>query len=132
MTKLGDYTKPLEQQAKDLGYDSIEDALKDKNVVITAVPTGEYKDFRLEVDDGKITIGSLRFQDTFVSLRDYKNRKSDLEKFREFFANYGIKIRHDAEDAYYMSGDKVDITVREGSDWRFDKDGNFIKVIEGS
>lgn len=83
MTKLGDYRKPLEEQAKDLGYDSVEDALKDG--IITAVPTGEYKDFRLEIPDGKFSIDSLRFQSTIVSLEEWreghiKKRQQELDE----------------------------------------------------
>lgn len=57
---------------------------------------------------------------------------SDLEKFRKFFAEYGITFVGDPNDGHFcMSGEKVDIDVREGSGWHFDKDGNFIKVVEG-
>lgn len=57
---------------------------------------------------------------------------SDLEKFKKFFAEYGIVFEGGLNNGnFYMEGDKVDIAVREGSEWRFDKDGNFIKVVEG-
>ena len=57
---------------------------------------------------------------------------SDLEKFRKFFAEYGITFIGDPNDGYFcMEGKKVDIAVREGSGWNFDKDGNFINVVEG-
>ena len=68
--RIGDYRKPLEVQAKDLGYKSLDTALK--HAQITAVPTGDYKDFRLEVPDGKFSIGSLRLYNTVVTLDDYK------------------------------------------------------------
>ena len=141
MTKLGDYRKPLEEQAKDLGYDSIEDALKDG--IITAVPTGEYKDFRLEIPDGKFSIGSLRFQNTIVPLEEYKDRRTDLEKFKDFFREYGIDIETakfrgsysdetDGLKQYIMSGEKAISDIHEGSVWCFDDEGNFVLVEEGS
>ena len=56
---------------------------------------------------------------------------SDLEKFKKFFAKYGITFVDGFTGKYVMSGEKVDIAVQEGSVWHFDKDGNFIKVVEG-
>ena len=68
---------------------------------------------------------------------------SDFEKFQKFFQEYGIDIKlsqfrrsySDSTDGlkqYYMDGDTVDIDSIEGSVWCFDKDGKFIKVVEGS
>lgn len=56
---------------------------------------------------------------------------TDLEKFKKFFAKYGITFEDGFTGKYFMSGEKVDIAFQEGSKWCFDEDGNFIKVVEG-
>lgn len=71
--------------------------------------------------------------------------KNDLEKFQEFFKNYGIGFQKNKFRRYYgeneiyaggiefsMDGDIVDIDSIEGSVWFFDKDGKFMGVVEGS
>lgn len=71
--------------------------------------------------------------------------KNDLEKFQEFFKNYGIGFQKNKFQRYYgeneiyaggiefsMDGDIVDIDSIEGSVWFFDKDGKFMGVVEGS
>lgn len=71
--------------------------------------------------------------------------KNDLEKFQEFFKNYGISFQKNKFRHYYggdrayaggiefsMDGENVDIDSIIGSVWFFDKDGKFMGVVEGS
>lgn len=71
--------------------------------------------------------------------------KSDLEKFQEFFKNYGISFQKSKFRRYYggneaydggmefsMDGENVDMDSIEGSVWFFDKDGKFMGIVEGS
>lgn len=70
---------------------------------------------------------------------------SDLEKFQEFFKNYGINFQKNKWRKYYgengnydrgiefhMDGENVDMDSIEGSVWFFDKDGKFMGIVEGS
>lgn len=70
-------------------------------------------------------------------------RKTDLEKFKDFFREYGIdiepaKMRRSYSDEtegleqYIMLGEKAISDIHEGSVWCFDDNGNFVLVEEGS
>lgn len=70
-------------------------------------------------------------------------RKTDLEKFKDFFREYGIDIepvwrRRSYSDEteglkqYIMLGEKAITDTHEGSVWCFDDEGNFVLVEEGS
>ena len=67
---------------------------------------------------------------------------TDLEKFKKFFAEYGIelstpcfRISYSDETEglaqYMMTGEKVSCDIHEGTAWCFDDEGNFVLVEEG-
>lgn len=72
-----------------------------------------------------------------------ENKMTDLEKFKDFFREYGIDIEPagrrisysdetEGLKQYIMSGEKASCDIHEGSVWCFDDEGNFVLVEEGS